>query len=693
MRGLAARCTRAWFVAALVAVALGTGCRTTPPVAIAPPPPAPFIPALVATPALPTPTPVAAVEIPKRDDVHPPLVRVLLQAPANSLFPELGRRFACVAGSTTFMLRGPLTARVVGGFVAIQVGAFADPGNANAALARLREAGIRGEVRGDGETLRRLVALGSDGEAAGEFSQRLVEAGFTDQKQLGVTAGGSVVLAGESGSTVSGERIRVVPFDPEPVRVGAKALRGEFEVRPGVEGVAVINVLSLEEYLRGVVPAEMGPRAFPALEALKAQAVAARTYAVAHLGDHAGDGYDLCDSQSCQVYEGATAEHPLTDRAVAETAGEIVAYQGRPIDAMYHSTCAGHTEDGGAVFPPRGAPYLKGVACVCDGDLTLGAPTSAGHWLAALSHLEEIGKQAALALGVPPRPAPLAARLVHHVVEMNPRELAMAFGLGEAPLLLRQALGNANEESLERLLDLYRLPLPASQPGTPRTTVEMALVVRMAQLTGRVQVVSGRLLPSPVGLALVTDGSEAPHRLSGQEVVLERRGERWRKASVRFPPGSPGTLWCVEDRCPVIEVEPLDAADTASAWNWWARELSLEEIGRRLGLAGVRSVRVTRRGASGRALAVAVDSSDGSRELLGLPFRRALELPDTLFITVARGNGAGATVRFLGRGWGHGVGMCQNGAFGLARGGATYVKILKTYYTGVEVTRWEGEKP
>jgi stage II sporulation protein D len=54
---------------------------------------------------------------------------------------------------------------------------------------------------------------------------------------------------------------------------------------------------------------------------------------------------------------------------------------------------------------------------------------------------------------------------------------------------------------------------------------------------------------------------------------------------------------------------------------------------------------------------------------------------------------SGAAIRFLGRGWGHGVGMCQNGAYGLARGGASYAEILKTYYTGVEVARWEGGRP
>jgi stage II sporulation protein D len=143
----------------------------------------------------------------------------------------------------------------------------------------------------------------------------------------------------------------------------------------------------------------------------------------------------------------------------------------------------------------------------------------------------------------------------------------------------------------------------------------------------------------------------------------------------------------------LLEVEPLDDADAASAWTWWVRELTLDEISRRLAVAGVRDVVVLRRGVSGRALAVAVMTTGGPKEFPSMAFRRALDLPDTLFVAVRSHTASNPSVRFLGRGWGHGVGMCQNGAYGLARGGASYVEILKTYYTGVEVSRWEGGRP
>ena len=111
-----------------------------------------------------------------------------------------------------------------------------------------------------------------------------------------------------------------------------------------------------------MVPNELSPQAFPQIEALKAQAVAARTYALAHLRDYASKGFDVCATPSCQVYRGQGSEHPLTDRAVRETAGVVATWRGRPINAYYTSTCGGHTEEGEAIFDDA-APYLKGVAC------------------------------------------------------------------------------------------------------------------------------------------------------------------------------------------------------------------------------------------------------------------------------------------------------------------------------------------
>src|SRR3712207_4099040 len=118
--------------------------------------------------------------------------------------------------------------------------------------------------------------------------------------------------------------------------------------------LTVVNVVPLEEYVRGVVPNELSPGGWPELEALKAQAVAARTYAVSNLGRFAASGYDLTPDTRSQVYGGRSTEHPLTDRAVAETRGRVLTYKGAPVNALYTSTCGGRTAGGGKLLrrPP-----------------------------------------------------------------------------------------------------------------------------------------------------------------------------------------------------------------------------------------------------------------------------------------------------------------------------------------------------
>jgi stage II sporulation protein D len=154
--------------------------------------------------------------------------------------------------------------------------------------------------------------------------------------------------------------------------------RGVVEVLPAEQArVTVVNVVALEEYLRGVVPNELAPEAFPQFEAQKAQAVAARSYALAHLGDYAARGYDVCATAACQVYRGSASEQPLTDRAVAATRGIVATWHGRPIHAFYTSTCGGHTEEGTAVFED-GAPYLRGVACPAEESLA--SASERGGW-------------------------------------------------------------------------------------------------------------------------------------------------------------------------------------------------------------------------------------------------------------------------------------------------------------------------
>lgn len=126
-------------------------------------------------------------------------------------------------------------------------------------------------------------------------------------------------------------------------------------------GIAVINALPLESYLRGIVASEIHAKAHP--EALKAQAVAARGEVLAKLGTrHLVDPYLLCAEQHCQVYAGMSNETAATDAAIAATAGEaLFAPRGGPlVDSVYSAVCGGHTEDYEAVWGGPADPMLRG---------------------------------------------------------------------------------------------------------------------------------------------------------------------------------------------------------------------------------------------------------------------------------------------------------------------------------------------
>jgi stage II sporulation protein D len=124
------------------------------------------------------------------------------------------------------------------------------------------------------------------------------------------------------------------------------------------KAISVINHINIENYLYGVVPKEMSA-SFP-LEALKAQAIVARSFAYVNINAHKKDGYNLCDTTHCQVYGAFDNEHRTTNQAVNETYGQYVSYNGKVISANYHSNSGGYTEDSSNVWS-QSLPYLTAI--------------------------------------------------------------------------------------------------------------------------------------------------------------------------------------------------------------------------------------------------------------------------------------------------------------------------------------------
>ncbi len=156
-----------------------------------------------------------------------------------------------------------------------------------------------------------------------------------------------------------------------PVRFNDQPYRGRIEVFTNTRGsLTVVNVLGLEDYVKGVVPNELSAGGFPLIEAHKAQAIAARTYALQNRGQFMSQGYDLLPTTRSQVYKGLSSENSLSSRAVDETRGMIATFEGEPINALYTSTCGGRTEDGENIFV-NAVGYLKGRECAAEGRAAL----------------------------------------------------------------------------------------------------------------------------------------------------------------------------------------------------------------------------------------------------------------------------------------------------------------------------------
>jgi stage II sporulation protein D len=448
-----------------------------------------------------------------------------------------------------------------------------------------------------------------------------------------------------------------------------------------------------------VLPVEMGPAQFPELEALKAQAVAARTYAVAHLGDHEDEGYDLCATAACQAYNGVDVEHPLSSRAVSETAGLVATYDGTPIDAMYTSTCGGHTEDAGLLFAGREQPYLKGVACAWDRPIELHGEREGTEWYGEMIFEEDLARRA-LGLDGPFELGDLLdalARVCQGAGRSGrpldgpddvARALLDACALGDAATAVSRTADPVS--ALLALGDLYAKPI-APPPATISLSWSLRAGLMLLEVAGAVDRDRGELVPHPEGAAIYPRGAERSEALAGELPLLERWGPSLReRARIVALPGT--QLERVRQGDEVLALIVVrsggdDEADRRSAWRSWVRERSLSDLAKSTGVADLERLEIGRRATSGRVVElIAIGRSGQGKRFEGFELRRALDLPETLFAIKPIPGG----VRFLGRGWGHGVGLCQNGAYGLARAGRLFDDILKHYYTGVAIEPWSG---
>ena len=536
-----------------------------------------------------------------------------------------------------------------------------------------------------------------------------------------------------------------------PVRFNDKPYRGRIEVFANRRGsLTVVNVIGLEDYVRGVVPNELS---FPALEALKAQAVAARTYALKNRGQFAPEGFDLLPTTRSQVYRGLSSETTLTTRAVDETRGIIATYNGEPINALYTSTCGGRTEDAENIFN-EAVPYLRGRECAAE----IKAPF-APFMIKSSRSLFEIKDEKNVAfvrdvavLTVNGFSLPLdkisnswladeldadearnwlsATARIAKTASYQPLEAANyppSFSSG----LIAAIYGETRADTLLNSADAdYLLSFPDGGEVPPANRADVAMLIREGALTllpdatlrpkerisrGRALHAIAKMLDERTTLGLqkgntrpTTNGAlilrarnskEQPIVVSRDAFLFRQFGENvYQMKSLALVGGEPVTFHVsARGEVDYLEVKPANdgaSAERFSPFTNWTTELSLGQVQARLsrsvrGIGAVTDIRVARRGTSRRVIDLEVVGTNGIGHVRGGRIRSVLGLHEQLFVIdrVYSGNERVSGFVFIGRGWGHGVGMCQYGAYGLAKQGLNVEQILKTYYTGIDLTK------
>jgi stage II sporulation protein D len=539
-----------------------------------------------------------------------------------------------------------------------------------------------------------------------------------------------------------------------PVRFNDKPYRGRLEVFPNAQGaLTVVNVIGLEDYVRGVVPNELSPGGYPAIEALKAQAVAARTYAMKNRGQFASDGFDLLPTIRSQVYGGLATEHPLTTRAVEETRGLVATYQGEPINALYTSTCGGRTENAENIFNDA-TPYLRGRECALEGrahfspfiiktsrepadireeanaQLARDAAVLAIHdfdnlsrrmtdaWLSAVVTPAEVRNWLGTAARLARQPLPTLSDDATRAPGFSTALAAAVYGEARADTLLDDAdveyllafrdageIPERNRADVALLLRDGHLTLYPDASLHPRDAMTRArailTITRLLEARNLFQLQKGTTKPTTAGAFVLrsTKGREQPLRVSEDAYLFRAFGDAaYQMRQLAIVGGEPATFH-VNSRGEVdyVEVRPAPngaASDRFSPFTNWTSALSVAEVQSRLarwskGIGALTDLRIAARGSSRRAIDLEIAGTNGTAHLRGGRIRSALGLREQLFVIDRRYDDGGRLTgfTFTGRGWGHGVGMCQVGAFGLARAGLSYDKILKAYYTGIDLTK------
>jgi stage II sporulation protein D len=608
----------------------------------------------------------------------------------------------------------------------IQAAALKDESQAKGLAQQLSQSlGDSADVVFDAGSDMYRVRLGQfQSREAAEQAQRRLELGGLSRSWI-VSEKGELAKAeikiSQGGKSLSmpGRWLKLSSQSGQGIGIGGGRYRGQILIYLNDRGLLnVINELSIEDYLRGVVPKEMGPVIYDRLEALKAQTVAARTYTLRNLGEFSDEGYDICATPRCQVYGGMDVEHPLSDQAISATAGEVLIYSGELVEALYSSTCGGHTEDAHIVFPLKNQPYLKGVACLeagvdrVSGQVPKGVAFPSGLTRELLPPTSPdfnaftVGgrfEHLALLSGLPvpdDRLASLERREVQRFIA-SMFDLALDVRLfvsqEDLPYLIAEPPPDWSERDLMLAAYLMKSGLLEGDLDEPLHVDEIEeTLFRLALFLRVLEEVEGRYMSLDDAVLTIRDTNgdiveiPVPASIGTYRLVGDRRVA----ASLALLAGDEIELYLHSNHLAAIthgadsNGVAFDRTSKRSSWTRFRSDAELTKlVDERYPGLGFRGLEILERGVSGRVGRMVLVGNEGQAvEVEGLAVRWTLDLPDTWF-TAKRLTPPDRAPGWLftGRGWGHGVGMCQVGAFGMAQRGHDYREILSHYYSGVEI--------
>jgi len=625
------------------------------------------------------------------------------------------------------------------------VGGKLSPEEAEELRARLETAGLDATIEGQQPA---AVAQMTPASASNNSPVRLTSRPALPSREL--------VAFSSTGKMFSSSAPVSFASDDEknaPVRYNERPYRGRIEVFTNLRGtLTVVNELGLEDYVRGVVANELSPGGYPAIEALKAQAIAARTYALKNRGQFMAQGFDILPTTRSQVYRGLTSENPLSTQAVDETRGLIATYQGEPINALYTSTCGGRTEDSEKIFNDA-VPYLRARECAGEGatfdrfviktsrqpadlsddsnvvlarDVSLLLTQNFGtlherlsdSWLSGDATVSEVRNWLANVARVARQASPVTGDNVNLPPAFATALSAAVFGESRPGTLLNNAdadyllaVKDVSDVPIDNRADLAMLlrdghlsvyPDATLRPRAPLSRARaLHAIARLLEARNLLQLQKANARPASEGQLILRSakGRDQPIRVNPDAFLFRYLGERaYSVASVALVGGEPVTYHLAANgQIDFLEVKPAAngaAADRFSPFANWTRGLSVAQVQARLaraakGIGPIVDLRVASRGASHRVTDLEIVGASGTAHVRGGRIRSALGLREQLFVIDREYDDDGRVKEFVftGRGWGHGVGMCQVGAYGLAKQGWTAEQILKNYYTGIELTR------